>query len=118
MNKKYYLVEIRLNSDGDFGFTDFGNLNYKTFYTDDPVYAKRCILNHLKTAIDTFYTSRENCKRYKDDLVNIYDYVTKNNYWNEENNYWNELDVDLGNPSVYYLIQPLKRLEDNLLPKE
>ena len=115
-----YLAYFEVNSDGDFGFTDYKNLNYhyKLFNTVDE--AEEVIKKHFKTCIDTFRTSRDYIKHIKDDMLEVYNnpaWWERNPQWIKNNDYMDDYIIDIwipmGNQEVHYWVQRVDLFGEN-----
>ena len=120
---KYYYAYFEIDSDGDFYFEDYKNLNGKRFISkESPEKLMDLLLKHLRHAIDTFRTDRDYLYDLKDKFEELYQLLS-----NSDEDFCDEgfmilyyknggfcVECDFGNYHIEYSIEliPMLNLEE------
>ena len=112
---KLYIVSFMFESDGDFYFEDYNNLNYTTKLTNDLKYAREIILEHLKHCYESIRASNSSIANIKKHCEEIYLYFSNyGNCRNDDSDGWFHIEEDFGNPYIKYNIEEVQWLDKKL----
>ncbi len=115
-----YLAYFYINNDGDFYFEDYQKLNDRYVVFENLDKAIEVMRKHIKTAIDTFKTSKDRDLGYAKKLLefiyndaNIWDGEGVEGYFDDpDNTYYVYVNESAGNYDVEYKICKVKTYEE------